>query len=295
MEIKYINRATGAIETENPPAVGLLKFLYKNPIGTKTILPFAKRKLITALFGKRMDKPASIQKIQPFIDALGIDMSESKKQVAEFTSFNDFFYRMLKPGARPIGKGLVSPGDGRLLAFENFEDVHHFYVKGRKFTLKEFLGDEVLAKKYKKASMIILRLAPNDYHRYHFPYAGVPSAIQPIKGHYYSVSPYALIQNFTKVFCENKRELCTLEITDKTPMLILPVGATMVGSMHSTFTPEKAVEKGEEMGYFAFGGSTVVMLFNSKDFEISPDLLENTKNKLETYVKMGETIGVPKS
>lgn len=290
MQIQFIDRKTGSIITENPPAEGLLKFLYDNPFGKTAILPIAKRKFISEIYGKKMDKPSSVKKIQEFVEQLDIDMTESEKTISEFTSFNDFFYRKLKPNARPIQKGFVSPGDGKLIAFENVSEVHNFFVKGRQFTLSRFLNDEVLAQKYANASMLILRLAPNDYHRFHFPYSGTPSEVKKINGSYFSVSPYALANNFTVVFCENKREFCELQTQDKGDILIAPVGATMVGSIIETYNPNQAISKGDEMGYFAFGGSTIVVLANKETLKIDKDILENTKNKMETFVKMGETI-----
>ncbi|OSY88125.1 phosphatidylserine decarboxylase [Tenacibaculum holothuriorum] len=292
MEIKFIDRKTGKTEIETPPGVGFLKFLYHNPFGKLAILPIAKRKFLSTWYGKKMDNPSSTKKIEVFVNQLNIDMSEAEKSISEFTSFNDFFYRKLKPNARPIQNGFVSPGDGKLLAFENISDVHNFFIKGRKFTLKEFLASDTLAEKYKNASLIILRLAPNDYHRYHFPYSGTPTEMTKIKGDYYSVSPYALASNFTKVFCENKREYCELKTEDKGDILIAPVGATMVGSIIETFTPNSSIKKGDEMGYFAFGGSTIVLLVDKDKLKIDSDILQNTQNKTETFVKMGEEIGM---
>jgi len=292
MKIQFIHRKTKEIITETPPAEGLLKFLYDNPFGKTTVLPIAKRKFISEYYGKKMYKPSSTKKIEGFVKQLNIDMSESEKQISEFTSFNDFFYRKLKPSARPIESGFVSPGDGKLIAFENISDVHHFFVKGRKFILSEFLNDKDLAARYEDASLIILRLAPNDYHRFHFPYKGVPSEVTKIKGSYFSVSPHALARNFTKVFCENKREYCTLKTADKGAIIIAPVGATMVGSILETYTPNQEINKGDEMGYFAFGGSTIVMLVPKNNLTIDADILENTKNNMETFVQMGEKIGI---
>lgn len=291
MTIKYIVRSTGNIEVETPPAETMLKFLYTNQLGKKLLLPLVKRRFISEFYGRQMDKPFSVERIRKFVYDLNIDMSESKKSIEEFTSFNDFFYRELKPEARPIGKHFISPGDGKLLAFENINDVHEFYVKGKKFTLEAFLKNKTLARQYSEASMIILRLAPNDYHRYHFPYYGIPSSSKLINGYYYSVSPHALWHNFTEVFVENKREICRFELSNEEEMLIIPVGATMVGSIHSSYSPDAPVLKGDEMGYFSFGGSTVVLLINSTRFSIDRDLLQNTKKGLETFVKMGEDIG----
>ncbi len=290
MTIKYIDRKTGKIQTETPPAEGLLKFMYNNPFGKIALLSFAKRKFISEFYGRNMNTSSSIHKIEGFVKDLGIDMSESLKSIEEFTSFNDFFYRKLKPKARPIKDGFVSPGDGRLLAFEDVSEVNNFFIKGRKFTLLEFLNDEKIAKKYANASMFILRLAPNDYHRFHFPYGGVPSGVTKIKGSYFSVSPHALASNFTKVFCENKREFCELSTTKKGDILLVPVGATMVGSIIETYVPKQKISKGSEMGYFAFGGSTVVVLVDKNQLKIDADILKNTQNNIETFVKMGEKI-----
>ena len=292
MEIKYIDRKTGVMHSESPPAEGLLRFLYDNPFGKTAILNIAKRKLISETYGRTMNKPTSTKKIKDFVEELGIDMTESVRPIEDFTSFNDFFYRKLKPKARPIEEDFVSPGDGRLLAFEDISDIHNFFIKGRKLTLAQFLKNEDLANKHKNSSLIILRLAPNDYHRYHFPYSGIPSETTKIKGNYYSVSPYALARNFAKVFCENKREYCVLSTEDKGDIIIAPIGAAMVGSIYETYEPNKEVKKGAEMGYFAFGGSTVVILIDKDKIKIDADLIANTKNSLETFVKMGEKIGV---
>ena len=291
MKIQFINRKTGATETETPPGEGFLKLLYNNPFGKMAILPIVRRKFLSEWYGRKMDKPSSTKKIKQFVADLNIDMSEANKSIDEFSSFNDFFYRTLKPTARPIENGFVSPGDGKLLAFENIADVHNFFIKGREFTLEEFLNDKELATTHKDAALLILRLAPNDYHRYHFPYSGTPSPSTKIKGDYLSVSPYALAGNFTDVFCENKREYCILKTEEKGNILLAPVGATMVGSILETYTANKPLEKGDEMGYFAFGGSTIVMLVDKDKIKIDKDILNNTQNKIETFVKMGEKIG----
>ncbi|MBE7652720.1 archaetidylserine decarboxylase [Tenacibaculum finnmarkense] len=292
MKIQFIDRKSGNKITETPPGEGFLKLLYHNPFGKMALLPIAKRKFLSSWYGKLMDKPNSVTKIEGFVNDLGIDMNEAQKPIEEYVSFNDFFYRKLKRGARPIENGFVSPGDGKMLAFENIADIDNFFVKGRQFTLKEFLGNDALAEKHKNSSLIILRLAPNDYHRYHFPFKGMPSKMTKIKGSYFSVSPYALAANFTKVFCENKREYCILSSQVKGDIIVAPVGATMVGSIIETYTANLPVKKGDEMGYFAFGGSTIVLIVDKKNIKIDADILKNTKNRIETFVKMGEKIGL---
>lgn len=290
MKIRYIDRKNKQVKTETPPAEGLLKFLYDHPFGKTALLPIVKRAFISKMYGNKMNKKKSAKKIQEFVNQFDIDLSEAEKKLSEFTSFNDFFYRKLKPDARTIESGFVSPGDGKLIAFENINEVGNFFVKGREFTLSEFLKNKKLAQEYSHSSMLILRLAPNDYHRFHFPFAGTPSKIRKIKGNYYSVSPYALKNNFVKVFCENKRAYCILHTKEKGNVLIAPVGATMVGSIIATYQPETPLKKADEMGYFAFGGSTIVVLFDRQKLKIDSDILENTKNRIETFVKMGEKI-----
>ena len=204
MTIEFIDRKTGKLVKENPPGESLLHFLYNTPFGKLSLEVLVKRKIISSLYGRYMDSKSSAKKISGFVEQLGINMDESQKSISEFKTFNDFFYRKMKDGARPIGEGIVSPGDGKILAFEDASQVNSFYIKGKEFSLTEFLSPTAYASSYNPGPMIILRLAPNDYHRYHFPYTG--QALEPIKikGPLYSVSPYALVKNFTKVFTENK-------------------------------------------------------------------------------------------
>jgi len=290
MQITYIDRKTKELKIENPPAQFFLKFLYHNPFGKYTLLPIVKQKIISEIYGRFMDKSSSVKKIAHFAKQFNIELSELEKKLDEFISFNDFFYRRLKTDARTIEQGFVSPGDGRLIAFENINELKNFYVKGRDFTLEKFLQNKNLANKYSQASLLILRLAPNDYHRFHFPYSGIPSKSTPIKGKYNSVSPHALKNYFTNVFCQNKREYLILKTKDKNDILISPVGATMVGSIIETYTPEKEAQKGDEMGYFKFGGSSIVILVDKDKIKIDADILENTRNKMETFVRLGEKI-----
>ena len=151
--------------------------------------------------------------------------------------------------------------------------------------------DNALANQFENASLLLIRLAPNDYHRFHFPYAGKASVSKLIDGAYYSVSPYAVKENFT-IFCENKREYSILKTEDKGDILISEIGATMVGAIFQTYPADTTVTKGQEKGYFAFGGSSVILLVDADKIKIDADILENTKNGFETTVLMGERIGL---
>jgi len=170
--IKYINRQTDELVTEKPPGEAYLKFLYHTAFGKLALNVLVKRKLLSVLYGGTKDKTSSVKAIPQFVKDMNIDMSEAVKSIEDYNTFNEFFYRKLKPSSRPIGEGLVSPADAKLIAFANVDEVGEFFVKGQQFSLKEYLQSENLATKYKNASLFIFRLAPNDYHRYHFPYDG---------------------------------------------------------------------------------------------------------------------------
>jgi len=198
----------------------------------------------------------------------------------------------LRPESRPIIKDsnvVVSPADGKVLAYADISK-HDFIVKGYKFNVEEFLNDTMLTKKYEDGSLMLFRLCPVDYHRFHFPVDGKISAVTVIDGDYYSVNPIA-VKKIIEVFCENKREYVAIQNQEFGEVIMAEVGATMVGSIVQTYTGDKVV-KGDEKGFFKFGGSSIILLFEKGRVEIDEDLLINTDNNLETEVRMGERIGV---
>lgn len=291
-KIKYIERKTGEIKDEKVMGEGALKFLYYNPFGSLLLNTVVKRKFLSEIYGKKMNKPESKMKIAGFIKEMNIDMNDYARDINEYKSFNDFFYRELKTGARTIDRTesvLVSPADGKILAYENLKEKDKFFVKGSEFTLEEFFSDKELAKKYEDGTFVIVRLAPADYHRFHFPAAGKISETKKIKGYYYSVSTHAIKRNF-RIFCENKREYAILSTKKFGDIAMIDVGATMVGSIVQTYKENSFVEKGDEKGYFLFGGSTCILVFEKDKIQVDEDIIENTKNGIETRIYMGEKI-----
>jgi len=288
--IKYVDRVSGDIKIEKVPGEFWLNWLYNNPIGELSLEGFVKRKALSEWYGDKMDSPESADKIHDFVETYGIDLSEAQKQ--NFTSFNDFFYRKLKADARKIDMDstvLVSPADGKVFAFKDISN-QDFIVKGYKFNLKEYLQDDVLAKKFEGGSLIIVRLCPTDYHRLHFPFDGIiKQENKKIEGDLYSVSPIA-IKHKVELFCLNKREYTLLNSEVFGDVVYSEVGATMVGSIIQTHTG-KTFKKADEKGYFKFGGSTVVLIFEKGKLNIDKDLLENTKKGMETAVLMGMRLG----
>lgn len=288
--ISYINRETGFKETELVASNGMLKWLYNKPLGKLTLHMLFKRKCLSAIVGWFMDTRISRAQIKPFIDRCQLDLGDYQvKDYNAFKTFNEFFYRKINPDKRPVKGAVVSPADCRLLAFKNLSNISSFFIKGSEFTIESFIENKMLAEKYDSGSMVIARLAPTDYHRFHFPASGIISESQTIKGKYFSVSPIALKQSLN-IFCQNKREYSILSTTDYGDVLICEVGATMVGSIIQTYKSNQHVIAGQEKGYFAFGGSTIVMFFEKDKVNLADDLLSNTSNGYETLINMGDAI-----
>lgn len=287
--ISYIDRKDGRVKTEKVPGEKMLRWLYHTYAGKLTLDLMLKRKFVSVWAGRYMDSRRSVKRIERFVEEQGIDLHEFQpNSISEFITFNQFFYRKLKPEARKIGEHIVSPADGKILVFPKIDDVASFFVKSYDFTLSSFLQNKTLAKKYSGGSMAIVRLAPADYHRFHFPVEGKASASKKINGFYFSVSPLAL-KNGLRIFCENQREYCTLSTSKYGNVLLAEVGAAMVGSIIQTFKPGN-VQKGQEKGYFSFGGSSLVLLFEKNRIEFDKDLIANTQKGMETAIFMGENI-----
>ncbi|MFA6119507.1 MAG: archaetidylserine decarboxylase [Parachlamydiales bacterium] len=228
-------------------------------------------------------------KIKSFIEHFQIDEKEFEKKTSDFRSFNDFFIRKLNKNARSIDPDenvLVFPCDGRFLAIPNINDFDFFEVKNQRFNIFEFLNDKNLADQYKNGSMLLCRLAPQDYHRFYFPSDCIPSESKLINGHLYSVNPIALKKNI-KILSQNKRMITTLKTKNFSDVLYIEIGATNVGSINQSFFPNTEYKKGEEKGYFSLGGSSIVLLFKKDTIVFDQDLVEMSKERIETLAHLG--------
>lgn len=291
--IKYYNRKSKCYEIEKVAGEKVLNWTYSSPMGMKLLEAILKKRMSSSLYGWYLDRRVSKNKIEPFIYKFNLDLSIAEKTLNDFSSFNDFFYRKLKPTARPIDRdprSLASLGDGKLFAYENIDLNKIIQVKGYTYSLKELIKNDKVAKKYSNGTCLILRLCPTDYHRFHFIDTGTCEAPVKIKGAYYSVNPVAL-QKVEKLFCENKREWSTFHSENFGDVLYIEVGATFVGSIIQTYTPHENVQRGEEKGYFKFGGSTVILFFEANTIKVDKDIVEQTMLGYESYVLMGEKIG----
>jgi len=294
------DRITGQVQEERMGVYVRLgiRLLYKG-LKSSSMENKKIRKLLESLSikqGKKFDSPASVREIKPFIDFHQLNLSEVLLPLEEFKSFNEFFYRALKPGARPCAspdnpKIIVSPADCRSVVFNTIDTATRVWVKGRDFTIKRLLGSAYPddAKLYEGGALGIFRLAPQDYHRFHVPVDGVLDKPKLIKGEYYTVNPMA-IRSALDVYGENVRIVCPIDSPIFGRVMVICIGAMMVGSTVIT-AEEGQVKRVDELGYFQFGGSTLVILFEPGKMRWDEDLVNNSKQALETLIRVGMSVG----
>lgn len=247
--------------------------------------------------GRKYDSPASAREIPGFIAFHNLDVDEIRDPLDSFKTFNEFFYRKLKPDARPVDepdnpRRLVSAADCRLMVFENIDAATKLWIKGREFSVERLLGERFADKveQYKNGSLCIFRLAPQDYHRFHCPADGVVGEPFTIEGSYYTVNPVA-IRSAIDVYCENVRVVVPLHTKDFGTIYTVHIGAMLVGSIKITVTAGQTIKRGDELGYYAFGGSTTILVFEKNRLEWDEDIAMNSNASIETLIKQGRGIG----
>ena len=318
--VKYVDRTTGETVVESVMGDKALRFAYETLLG-RTLWPVLfGSKLISALMGRKYDSPRSKSAIAALAAIPGCRPDEAEKPLADYASFNEFFTRRLKSGARPLGEGVVSPADGRLRLYLNADLDQPFPLKGATRTLKEILNLQISTQRHRDTEdsnispclcdsvlkkeesptvaqpptsnldIAVFRLAPVDYHRFHFPFdCETPEPAQVIAGKYHSVNPIALVK-YPDVYADNERQIVRCETAAGSAWLV-DVGAFGVGTIVQTYAGAKHA-KGDEKGYFKFGGSTVILFAAAGALEFDADIVRNSAAGLETRVKALEKIAV---
>lgn len=292
-EIRYFNRYTRQVETERVYGDRFLRWTYGTSLGQLALHGLVKRAAFSRWYGWRMNRPQSRSKIGDFIKSYKVDESEFADSTSAYQTFNDFFYRKLKPGSRPIHSeknSAVFPADGRHLGFQNISKIEGIFVKGAVFDLNTFVQNTEVAQRYRDGAMVLSRLCPVDYHRFHFPVFGTPTAPVHIQGPLFSVNPIALRKNI-EIFTENRRAWCEIKSSEFGRVIMFEVGATCVGSFEYTYKPGVPMQKGDEKGFFKFGGSSTVTLFEPGRIALAEDLLQQTASGMELYARMGDYLG----
>jgi phosphatidylserine decarboxylase len=274
--------------------------------------------------GRQYDDPASVDHIVPFIESFNLQesMSEMKEpNPSKYKNFNEFFSREIREDARPIDEPgnvrsnlllstsaqstdsdttqdlvVSSPADCRLTAFPTINLATKYWIKGYGFTVSKLLNSDSLASTFDNGSIVIARLAPQDYHRWHSPVSGTVESITEISGAYYTVNPQAINEAGTlDVFCENRRSVMIVKRKGcDSRVAIIAVGAMLVGSIKYNLGIEvgSEIRRGECLGCFQYGGSTVINLYQDGDVKLDEDLVKNScDNVCETLVKVGWRVG----
>lgn len=294
------NRITGQLEEEKMAVyvrVGI-RVLYK---GAKGSMASARaKKLLKSLSikqGVKFDSPSSAADIAPFIAFHRLDVAEILDPLDSFKTFNEFFYRKLKDAARPLDDPsdagrVVSMADCRLMCFDTVKEATSIWIKGRDFTVSRLFGPNYadIAANYDSGALAIFRLAPQDYHRFHSPVAGRIGKITKISGEYYTVNPQA-IRSALDVYGENVRQVVPIHSAEFGTVMTVWVGAMMVGSILSEVKEGDEVQRGSPLGYFAFGGSTIVCVFEKGRVVWDQDLRDNAAAAIETLVRVKTGIG----
>ena len=284
--MKIYNRELKEIVEEVDTNAFSVKLLYNNVLG-RIVVKALTKPAISKLNGKRYSKKSSARKIKKFVLKNNIDMNDYPEK--EYKSFNDFFTREILKEKRPISenkKDLISPCDSLLTAYKISDDLT-FKVKNSVYTVGELLKNENLAKEYSNGYLLLFRLTVRDYHHYCYIDSGSREEYTKIDGILHTVNPIACKK--VKVYSENSREYTVLHLDNFGDVIQVEVGALMVGKIKNN--EKKTFKRGEEKGYFEFGGSTIILLFKENTIEVDDDILTQSNNEIETRVKYGEKIG----
>jgi phosphatidylserine decarboxylase len=268
------------------------------------LLPKQRLTMIAGRIASAQGGATTTRLIRWFVGKYAVEMSEAADaDIGSYKSFNDFFTRPLKAGARPIATGdFVSPVDGAISQLGLIDDHHMVQAKGHRFTTTELVGgDGVLAARFRHGSFANVYLSPKDYHRLHMPCDGKLARMIHVPGTLFSVNPITA-RGVPNLFARNERVVCVFESAEHGPFVMVLVGATIVGSMatvwHGVVNPKRTntpsewtyadqgivLKKGEEMGRFLLG-STIVMLFRQGAITFNEDWTAERK------VRLGELMG----
>lgn len=266
----------------------LLEVIYGHALTRMLLRPFLSP-AVSDICGKFLSTRLSRRIVPSFVKKNHIDLGIYERQ--EFDSYNAFFTRKIKAEQRPINDQknvLISPSDGKVTAYP-ITQKGRFWIKHTQYTAAQLLKDERLAERYMGGWIYVIRLTVDDYHRYCYVADGRKSRQRKIRGVLHTVNPVA--NDYYPIYKMNSREYCLLKTKELGTILLMEVGALMVGKISNHEEDSAQVKRGDEKGMFEFGGSTIVVMTEPGMAEPDKDIIHNTKAQAETLVKMGEPIG----
>ncbi|MDJ0951597.1 MAG: phosphatidylserine decarboxylase [Alphaproteobacteria bacterium] len=290
---RYLDRQSGQIKEDRLYAPGFLGWAYGTGPGWRLTNLLFSRRLISRVYGWIHKTRWSRRKIAPFAREMGVDPTECLRPLDAFASFNDFIVREIDLSRRPFVQDpavCAAPVDGRLLAYQDIRADRPLPIKHAPLDPETLLQDRALARAYAGGSVVVSRLYLADYHHFHFPVEGVPQAARSIPGRYFAVTPYSA-RRPVPVFADNHRMVTRIETDRFGPIVMVEVGSFTIGSIQQRYRPGRPVRRGDHKGFFELGGSVVVLFFEQGAIRLDDDLCANTAKGMETYVRLGESIG----
>jgi phosphatidylserine decarboxylase len=298
MEIKFYNRITGKVDNEMVYGDKFIEWLYESTSG-KGLSTLICKAPLSKFYGVLQDTGMSQQKIGPFIKKFSIQMEDylpedGRREISPYSTFNQFFIRRFRPGKRPFVEGpndMAAFSEARYYGYESVADDETVPVKGHHLKPKALIANSKWEKDFEDGPLLLARLCPVDYHRFHYPDNGHILDDYRVTGLYHSVNPLAL-KSKEDILITNERHVTILQTENFGKLAYIEVGAMCVGRIIQSKPLDKnrAFSRGEEKGYFLFGGSTVIVIGEKGKWKPSADILENTKKGMETYLHLGMTV-----
>lgn len=288
------------METELVYGDGAIKFIYDNSFG-QILAPIVASKPISQLYGCYQDWSISKNKVPSFVEKFNIDLSiyksgsvTTENKENSYKNFNEFFIREFEANKRDFiedDKKMPAFCEARYFGHQAIDNDVKIPVKGKLLNARDLLGGSKWSQTFEGGPLLVARLCPVDYHRYHYPLPGKTLDSFQIKGQYHSVNPLAL-KSKPEIFIINERRASILETEKFGKLAYIEVGAAMVGKIIQSHDESTPHNKGDEKGYFLFGGSTVILLGEKGKWIPSDDILNNTKKGVETYLHLGTEVAI---
>lgn len=290
MAIRYWSRRHLREEQESVYGGTFVNLLYGSPLSLALTDTFLAGKGLSRLYGALQNSTLSGRKVAPFVRDFGLDMSEFEP--GPFRSFNDFFIRRFLPGKRSFPKEEKTMGafaEARYLGFDRLRRDASLPIKGLQLYAEEVLGATPAKERFANGPCLLARLCPVDYHRFHFPDSGKSAHFHVETGKLHSVNPAAL-ERKPNLFLSNERQVSLLQTENFGLLAYVEVGALCVGRIVQSQPFERPFQRGDEKGYFLFGGSTVIVYGEPGAWKPEADILENTARGREVLVELGQPV-----
>jgi phosphatidylserine decarboxylase len=296
VDIKYINRKkNNQLENETVYGEKWVRWCYESGTGKK-LQKLIGLPVISRMYGHLQDGIASQGKVLPFIEKFNINMDEFVLENNEaggvpYSSFNNFFIRKFKEGRRNFPEENHKMGacaEARYFAWDKITPELKVPVKGVDLLPEEIIDHPEYSNMFQEGPLMIARLCPVDYHRFHYPDDGELVDRYKRGSELQSVNPLALKYK-SDIFLKNERMVSILKTKNFGHLAYVEVGAVMVGKIVQS-AKGKNFQRGDEKGYFLFGGSTVIVIGEKGKWSPSEDILNNTAHNLETYITLGDEV-----